>query len=131
MVQSKPGFRTRFYSRCVYRVRRDLQSSIARRMACGARLLHFILYSGIPPSASATACSEIREASSTDLPRTISVAIDEQAMATAHPMHLNFTSCIKPCSIRNVISTVSLSTGLFTIALPEGSAMVPTLRGAA
>ena len=23
---------------------------------------------------------------------TISVAIDEQAMATAHPMHLNFTS---------------------------------------
>jgi hypothetical protein len=46
-------------------------------------------------------------------------------------MHLNFTSRIKPCSIRIVISTVSLSTGLFTIALPEGSARVPTFRGAA
>jgi hypothetical protein len=52
-------------------------------------------------------------------------------MATAHPMHLNFTSSMIPRSIRSVISTVSLSTGLFTIALPEGSAMLPTFRGAA
>src|SRR5215469_3199431 len=71
---------------------RDFQSSIARRMASGARLLHLILYSGIPPRASATACSEMRQASSTGRPRTISVAMDEQAMATAHPMHLNLAS---------------------------------------
>jgi hypothetical protein len=30
-----------------------------------------------------------------------------------------------------VISTVSLSSGLFTIALPEGSFTLPTLRGLA
>jgi len=52
-------------------------------------------------------------------------------MATAHPMHLNFTSWIMPRSIRSAIKTVSLSTGLFTIARPEGSAMLPTLRGSA
>jgi xanthine dehydrogenase accessory factor len=110
---------------------RAIQSSIAFRIACGARLLHFILYSGIPPRASATACSDIFDASSTDLPSTISVAMDEQAIATAHPMHLNFTSCITPCSMRNVTNTASLSRGLFTIALPEASAMLPTLRGLA
>ncbi len=115
----------------VYADWRDLQSAIAFRMASGARLLHLILYSGMPPSASATASSEICAASSMDLPRTISVAMDEQAIATAHPMHLNLTSLTIPCSMRSVIKTVSLSTGLFTIALPEGSAMLPTLRGAA
>src|SRR5262249_40410525 len=101
------------------------------RMASGAKLRHLILYSGMLPRASATACSDICEASSTDLPRTISVAIDEQAIATAHPIHLNFTSPIRPRSIRRVINTVSLSTGLFTIAVPEGSASLPALRGAA
>jgi hypothetical protein len=106
-----------------------LHSSIAARIARGARLLQRILYSGIPPSASATACSEIRYASSTGLPITISVAIDEHAIATAHPMHLNLASSTKPFSIRKVISTVSLSNGLLTIALPEGSATLPALRG--
>lgn len=43
----------------VYQGWRDFQSSIAFRMASGARLLHFILYSGMPPNARATACSEI------------------------------------------------------------------------
>jgi len=57
------------------------------------------------------------------------VATDEQAMATAHPMHLNLTSWITSFSIRSVIKTVSLSTELLTIALPEGSAMLPAFRG--
>ena len=94
-------------------------------------MLHLILYSGIPPRALATACSEMREASSRDLPITISVATEEQAMATAQPMHLNFTSRTIPCSMRRVIWTVSLSTGLLTTALADGSARLPTLRGAA
>ena len=71
---------------------RFFQSSIALRIASGARLLQRILYSGMLPSASATSCSLILAASGTGLPRTISVAIDEQAIATAHPMHLNFAS---------------------------------------
>src|SRR5215472_10248625 len=38
---------------------RDRQSSIAFRIASGARLLHNILYSGIPPKASATFAFDI------------------------------------------------------------------------
>jgi hypothetical protein len=68
-------------------------------------------------------------ASSTGLPNTISVAIDEQAIATAHPMHLNFAFRIKPFSMRKVIKTVSPSIGLRTIALPEGLSIAPVLRG--
>jgi hypothetical protein len=64
----------------------------------------------------ATACFDICETSSRDLPRTISVTINEQAIAAAHPRHLHFTSRIGPRSIRRVINRVSLSTGLFTIA---------------
>lgn len=105
------------------------QSSMALRMASGARLLHSILYSGMPPREAATLCFVISYACSMDLPRTISVATDEQAMATAQPMHLNRASAMTPSSMRKVIKTVSLSTGLLTIALPDGFSMVPAFRG--
>ena len=54
-----------------------------------------------------------------------------RAMATAHPMHLNFTSWMRLFSMRREISTVSLSSALLTIDFPEGSATLPTLRGLA
>ena len=114
-----------------YPVPRLLQSSMALRMAAGARLLQRILYSGMPPRASATDCSVIPYASSTGRPNTISVAMDEQAMATAHPMHLNFTSWMMLFSMRRETSTVSLSSALLTMDLPEGSVTLPTLRGLA
>ena len=107
------------------------QSSKALRMASGARLLQTILYSGIPPSASATLCLLIFSASSTGLPITISVAIDEQAIATAQPVHLKRTSVITSFSMRMVMSTVSLSTGLRRMASAEGFVIRPELRGLA
>ena len=89
------------------------------------------MYSGIPPRALATASSEMRQASPTGFPLTISVAIEEQAIATAQPMHLNLMSSIMPRAIRRVINTVSLSTGLLTRALADGFSRFPTFRGAA
>jgi len=50
-----------------------------------------------------------------DFPRTISVATEQQAMATEQPMHLNLISWIIPSWIRSVISTVSLSSEHFNL----------------
>src|SRR6202000_1247319 len=77
----------------------DRQAAMAWRIASGARLLHRFLISGIPPRESETCCLEICEASSSERPFTISVAADEQAIATAQPMHLNFASTTIPFSI--------------------------------
>src|ERR1700687_5641979 len=98
-------------------------------IASGERLLQAILYSGSPPNASETACLESEYASSTDLPRTMSVAIDEQAMATGQPTHLKRISAIRLFSILSVTNTVSLSNGLLSMALPDGFSKVPTFLG--
>src|SRR5260370_37010861 len=52
-------------------------------------------------------------------------------MATAHPMHLNLTSWMMLFSMRSVIRTVSLSSGLGSMALADWFSMLPAFRGLA
>ena len=72
---------------------------------------------GRPSSSSTTCLLVILRASSSVLPLIISVAVEEVAMAAAHPNVLNFASVMTSLSILRVIYMMSPQVALPTVPI--------------